>query len=455
MNKLLYRARLVRRSLPVTVLAAILCIPLAVSGEESGSEDLPQNAATEYWRAMVFFDQPTTPEELAVISFIDNDMAPLPPGVLTIRPDVNRWLLEQTPSMLAMARAGEIPLCRFSTRQGRDTEHLIYIKSLTQRALQAAKAYEYVNNKQGAAMIYVSLFRTAMHLDQDKNMTSVIFAAELVQRVLDALIGFVSREPSLEAAEVLTRFFAEAPPEILHLNACLDADAAALAKWLTDEPGLTEQRLATRYGSTVPKPAVERLMTLDPDRKAERLAEWVAGYEAHMRALSEAATKPYAVGVYTIQELDAQRNSLKDAPQEDMVNPLVPLLAPTIEKTYERILLAEGHFTLADVLSATALYRASTKDWPKSLEDLSKFVGRPFGRDPYTGQIIQYALKRNYPVLALRAPRWLAKDPNILYQVNLGTRLNKDQTTVARMVETFGREKRREKIKDRQQAVER
>jgi hypothetical protein len=436
------------------VLGLLLTFVPPVAAQETNVIASAENAAMDYWRAVALLGQPSTPQDLKTLSHIVDDIPGFPPAIFEVWPSTGRWLLNEQPALQAMQEGSRKPLCDFGVRTpgrlGLNLQHLLPLRRLTDRALAAARAYEYADNLRGTASIYVSLLCLAQQLDQDQAIESGVFAAELVQRILDGLIGFTSREPPAEDITILTTYLAGARRPVFRLDQYLRTSAKQHADWLLMDIGKAEARLGALYGDVPYKPAVEQLMTLSPEAKTERLELWVEGYRAHMLALAEACAKPYRVGLYPILDLDKEKEAALKA-RGKAENPLIPLLVPSMEKAYERFLLAEANFTMADILCAAALYRADLDAWPPDLEALSKFIARDFERDPFSGAQVQYKLKSRMPILGIRAPRWLAKQPQSVFRATLVSRRQDDMSKVAELKKQMASEARKNKIRELQE----
>ena len=437
-------------------MVALLAFSHILPAEEAGVTASAPNAAVDYWKAVSFMRTARAPEDLTALAYVETEMVPLPPTVFRFKSKVARWLLEDSASLAALSEGSRAEVCDFNVRSpdrtSLDLSHLAAIRALTHRVLQVAKAYQYVENPEGAADIYVSLLGMATHLDQDENFASALLAAEIIQQTLVELEGFLTRKPSPAAVSVLTRYFAEAPPQVFHMGDYLRASAAHYANWLSAPPERLEQNLKALYGNAKDTPVLDLLGTLDSQSREEHLTNWVEDYRARMTALASAADKPYQIGLYALLDLDKEKAAVKRKRPLADANPLVSLLVPTMSQTYERLLLAEAQFGMADVLCAAALYRAELKKWPKDIGAAGKFVGRQFRRDPFSGQVVQYALQKKLPVLGIRAPKWIDKQEDLVNRLDLADRLKWDERLTDEVEKAVNLQKRREKMIERQKA---
>jgi len=392
---------------------------------------LADNAALHYWKSSALLTTPRSVDDLAVLTFIEQELPKLPPSAFNTRTAEAQWLLRDKPAMDMLVRGASKGACDFGVFGDRfpavDLTHLPAMSHLTRRALQAAKALEYLDNRDGSTAIYVSLLKLAQHLDQDQTIGSALVSAEIVQAVMLELEGYLARTPPSIAVAPLARHLASIPTPMLHPGDYLRRETERYGAWLEQDPGGLEDRLARLYGGATRMPAVEQLQALTPERRLERLRGWLDDYRRHMNNLAETLEKPHAIGYYALKESDDLKVSLRDQPPGPETNPLLPLLLPTIVRTYERILLVEGHLGIMDVLGAAALYRADLKKWPASLQEVSTFVGRSFRRDPFTGQEIQYRLRSGYPAIGIRAPKWLSELTDVTDHIGLADRLKRDE----------------------------
>jgi hypothetical protein len=408
--------------------AAWLMAPLA--GGESPAP-VPDNAALHYWKAAALLPTPRTPTDLENRAFVERELGPLPPAIFSVVPEIGRWLLDQSDAMAALVDGGQAAVslfdpARHGTQEPPDLAYLAMLKTLSFRALQVAKAYQYVDNPDRAALIYSALLGLAAHLDQERDLTAGIFAAELVQSVLVELEGFYSRSPPASAATIVNRHFSRTPGRMFRLGDYLRHARDQQSRWLLQDPRDVEERLRALYGNARHKPAVDQLLSLEPAAKADRLRTWVDDYRNRMEELAQAVDKPYPIGIERVRELDADKTRLKNASPTEAVNHLLSLLVPTMEQTFDRFTLAETHAAMLQALAAAALYRAELKSWPPRLEDAARFVGRELPRDPFTGLELQYKLVDRLPVLTTRVPRWMGRLPELVFNIELSQRLKND-----------------------------
>ena len=68
---------------------------------------------------------------------------------------------------------------------------------------------------------------------------------------------------------------------------------------------------------------------------------------------------------------------------------------------------------------------------------------------------IEYGLKNGMPITGIRAPKWLARDPDILFRVTVATRKAKDQQRVEAYAKKVAKQERREMIEERMKSVDR
>lgn len=394
--------------------------------------DLADNAALHYWKAVASMRPAGSAEQLRQLEFIAGDLRNLPPRVFVNEPEALRWLLGEKTMLAALSDGAYQAVCAFAVYKPGgvvpDLNHLPALKSLTMHALACAKAYEFADNGPGAASIHANLLRMILHLDQDRTPYSCVAAGELLQLVLRDLEGFVSREQSLQSYESLNRFFRDAPETLLHPGAALRDERVRYTDWLLADPSSAINKLETLYGAARSKPAVERLMALDAKGREQRLREWLKDYGRWVEELAAAAEMPFDRGLPRIQRLDARRVKMaQDAAGGD--NPLIPLLVPEFETLYQRFLLAEAQFDVADLLCLIATFRAETGSWPDSLAELRPLLGyRNLPRDPFSSREFYYKNARRGPVLIIRVPRRMADGDQHFYEVDIGRRKEKDDT---------------------------
>jgi hypothetical protein len=395
-----------------------------------------ENAALYYWKAVGLMQQPQTRDQLDLAQFADGTLRELPPQVFIVRPDVLRWLLNERSVFAALNQASQFKTCAFTLHApgtpGLDVSHLPRLRALVRRVLGATKACEYADNREGAAIVYADLLTLVRNLDQDRNFTSGFAAAEMLQEIVLSLEGFISREPPVAVADMLAGYFKSAASPVFNPAAYLLEEARANSAWLLAEPERAEEKLSRLYGNASQRPAVEQLMSLDGVRKEQRLRGWAQEYVVRMKDMAEAMQMPFGSATTRLRELDAEREAMRRSPNGGD-NPLVPLLVPALSLTYQRFLLAEAQFDMAEILACAAAFRQGTGTWPGAIAEINLFMKRPMAQDPFTGEDFYFRLARDMPAVAARIPKSLAAVPGLLYRIELAPRrkVDLDRATAA------------------------
>ncbi len=427
-------------------LAALLIVPAAFA------QDMADNAALHYLKACAAILEPATAAQFEWVRFIDEELPELPPRVFVVQPEALRWLAAEQTMLAALSDGAATTACAFPLYRGDspfpDRAHHVLLRRLTQRALAAAKAYEYTGNVRGAGSIYADLLRMIQHLAAERTIYACMAATELTQSVAGELEGFVSRDQPPEAYTDLLPVFEDAREQVFRPSAALREEAARVSAWLLAKPAEAETRLEPLYGDARTRPAVERLLTLDAAAKEARLREWVKGYVAWMEGLAAAADKPYRDAVARIEKLDEQRKRMLRDPS--VSNPLIPLLVPEFAPLYQRALLGEAQFDVSDLLCLMGAYHAETRVWPESAFVLSPMLRfRAPGKDPFAGQPFYGRLSGGLPRITIQVPRWMARDPKYYYEFALADRLERDR----RRGEAYVREWQKKQLREAAQAV--
>jgi len=410
--------------------AILTMILFALPGRAQGQREGCDNAATDYWKATAMIGGPQTIEELEISQFINTVLVELPPRFFSLRPDIAQGLLDERPVVATLADGAIKPYCNFCVHDGNspflNLDHLTYMTALTGRGLAIARAYEYAENLEGVAGIYYSLLKLTQNLDQDNNLSSGLKAAQLLQLILQNIEGFLSRDPSIESLEILTDFFESVEQPVFHISTYLHAEGSRFGRWLLEDPMHVDRKLSMLYGRSARKPAIDKLVTLTPDRKERRLQDWVMNYETRMIRLAEATEEPYRKAVTILSKLDKIKNEMKANEDAPGVNPLIPLLVPSMEKVYQRFELAEAQFGMARIITLAALYRARNNRWPVKLAEIRPLARKPLPEDPFSEKPFYYKLVSLRPRMITRLPRWMAKDNDLLYSLNLAKRRRND-----------------------------
>jgi glutathione S-transferase len=435
------------RAAAAALLAAALATPCAAQDDKAPKTiDLMQNAALYYWKAAGIMQTPGSPEDFAMIPFVERDVELLPPRIFASHPDALKWLLNERPMINALDHGARRPACAFPIyvegEASLDLGHLPKMRAVARRALAVAKAFEHADNAEGAAIVYANLLRLVQHLDQDESVTSGVAAADILQRVIEQLMGFLSRGQRAQAISVLARFFAASPENIFHPGDYLRFEARRYGEWLLSSSDRAEERLNRLYGNATYKPGVEILLSLPQAEREARLRNWVDDYRHRIRAIAEALDSPYASGIAQIRELDQQKTAMRAGGTPD-ANPLIPLLVPTANSLYQRFLLAEAQFDAADVLCAAALFRAETGDWPADLPAISVLTQRVFAKDPFSGDELFYKLSSGMPTVTIRVPKWMASQPAYLYTLNLSKRLKDESNRLEDTLQKISEERQK------------
>lgn len=421
--------------------AAVAISILALAGLTAPAAPV-ENAALFYWKAIALMQEPASAEESALQHFVDSFLSRCPPKVFAADPEGLRWILEERAMLTSVDRGARQSSCSFpiaiAGEAALDLSHLVRLNALTDRALAAAKAYEYADNAEGAAIIYADLLRLAAHLDQDRNVDSGLMAANILQTTAVELEGFFAREQSEKTLMDLVRFFRQAPARVFHPGDYIRAEARRYGNWLMASPEFAEVRLNQLYGKQRNKPAVEQLVTLDKVRKIERLKAWVDEYRSRMDAIAEAVDMPFEAGLPLLREYDAQRAAMAADPAGGG-NPLIPLLVPEMAETYQRFLLAEAQVDVLDILCAAATVRAQTSGWPTTMDEVTYLSNRDFANDPFTGAAFHYRMKEGQPAVTIRAPKWMASDSRYAYTWELAIRRDKDDDLLSRTIRQIQR----------------
>jgi hypothetical protein len=386
-----------------------------------------------------------SPELLDYAAFARDVLPVVPPRILVARPEVARWLLSERPMLAALLEGGGKHYCHFQD----PAEDLIQpdpsyqgtLRAVVQRALAAAKAFEFAENERTAAAVYTSLVQLIGQLDQDRLWVSAFYALTLLPPVVEGVEGFCAREPSRLALRMLGDELAGQVSPRFPLPLYLRREARNYRSWLSEDLSVVENRLADLYGGAALRPAVDKLMALEPRDKRSRLKAWLADYDASMQRLADACERPHEEALRTIAEIDAEIGQLRKDPAREGTNPLLPLLMPPLAGTYQQFVLAEACFGMMDVLVTGAVYRDFVQTWPATLEELERFVGRPFAMDPFTGEPLEYTLSRNLPRVRTRAPRDAVRSTGLPDGLDVRRRLDRDDQNLKRVLRRLAEER--------------
>lgn len=405
---------------------------------EPATIDAFDNAAMDYWRAAALMQPPLSIDEFQFIEFAEVPLLALPPRIFSSRPQMARWLLQERPMLQALEAGGAKSHCLFNP----PTDHPMVedyfsmcVRPLTLRALAVAKAAEFVENERLTATIYANLLRMTDHIHEDLTWAHARSAINVLQQVLMDLEGFCSREPPNAALKILSDYLSDLGQPRFLIGDYMRKESQRYAEWLELDIRETPAKLKQLYGDAALMPAVDKLVTLDRDEQKKRLRGWVAEYRERCDKLATAMEQPYERALPLLEKADEHLRKLIADPAGAGVNPLLPLLAPELSGLYERFLLAEAQWTMAEVAVMAAAYKEFTRAWPASLEELQRFAGRSFAADPFSGRPFLYALHKGQPRVSSRAPREMARRPDLITALDFHDRQEKDRANLEAMVQ--------------------
>lgn len=409
-----------------------------VAGGEPATIDAFDNAAMDYWRAAALMQPPLSIEEFQFIEFAEVPLLVLPPRIFSSRPHMARWLLQERPMLQALEAAGAKSYCLFDPPTNHpmvDDHFSMCVRPLTLRALAAAKAAEFVENQRLTATIYVSLLQMTDHVHEDLTWVHARAAINVLQQVLLEIEGFCSREPPQRAVKILSDYLSELDRPRFPIGDYLRKESQRYAEWLELDIRDTPDKLKRLYGDAALMPAVDKLVTLERAEQKKRLRGWVAEYRELCDKLATAMEQPYDRAFPLLEKADEHLRKLVADPAGAGVNPLLPLLVPELSGLYERFLLAEAQWTMADIAVMAAAYKEFTRAWPASLDELQRFAGRAFAADPFSGRPLLYALHKGQPRVSARAPREMARRRDLITALDFHDRQEEDRVNLEAMMQ--------------------
>lgn len=437
-----------RRRAPMHRFCLAFCVALGLTGvsraaSDGGADGLEpavidafENAAMDYWRAIALMQPALSLEDLEFIEFAEVPLLVLPPGVFSRRPLVARWLLREREMLAALEEAAAKPHCLFHP----PTQHPIVsasfnalVPGLVLRALAVAKAAEFVENERLSASIYVSLLSMVNHLQRELTFANAQSGVVVLQQVLLDLEGFCRREPPNRALSLLSDYLSELDRPRFPIGDYLRKESERYAEWLELDIREAPAKLERIYGDTRLMPAVDKLVTLERDEQRKRLRGWVAEYRELCEKLAKVMEQPYERALSILERADEQLQKWSADPAAAGVNPLLPLLVPELVPIYERLLLAEAHWTMADIAVTAGAYKSFTRVWPASLEELQRFAGRSFAFDPFSGRPFLYALHQGQPRVSCRAPREMARRRDLVTSLDFHERQAEERANLEAM----------------------
>ncbi|HDL77279.1 MAG TPA: hypothetical protein ENG36_00730 [Lentisphaerae bacterium] len=404
------------------------------------SRDCFENAAYHYLKAAALVPNPRTAEQFDMLMFARTEMRDLPPQGFNAWPEAARWLLRQDAVLEALARATRCKRCVFDiSREPSPTlrlDHLGVMRRLIHYGMAVSKAYEYAQNPRTAAEIYGYLLRLIFDLDQDRNLNSALVAVDELQLIMDELVPFLERTDDADAALRVMRVLRTKSRPAFHLGEYLREESRRFSRWLLMDPDAAVEKLNRLYGQQEHRPAVDRLLAVEGAEREELLRRWVMDYESRMIRLADAVERPYLKGISIVRTMDRHRETLVRAGGSlpAGANPLVPLLQPSMERVYQRMLLAEGQIEALRLLCAASIYRSGKGRWPLSTAELYQGKEQRVPRDPFSGQELYYRLVRSRPRIVIRVPRWMARGEMFHYIFDLSEIRERQQRNLESLV---------------------
>ncbi len=426
------------KSIQCSMCAVMLAIGLtgsaALSADEAAERPVVNtfdNAAVTYWKAAAKMQEARTPVELNARDFVDQVLSKLPPKALAYRPDVARWLVGEKAMLDELYRAGEQTTCVFSPGAESgvtpDLSHRVFLREVWNRGLASAKAQEFIDDHAGAVKTYIALLRMLDHMDADDDWASAYICLSWLPELVRDLEGFFAREPPREALAPLAAYLEAQPKPVYSMRSFMRSEMRTYARWLLDDPGALERKLAKLYGNRESMPAVNRLITLDEKGKRKTLVAWLDDYQKAVSRLTGALEKPYGQAMEGIRLMDSHVKESELKPEQSGANLLLPLLMPPMERTYQQFEAAEAEYILIHIMTVAATYRDFVGEWPDDLRTAEQFGGVTFPMNPFSGKPIEYSLRRDYPRIDLATPQWLDEETTAVTSLDLKARLERDE----------------------------
>jgi hypothetical protein len=431
------------------LLAVAGAMAAPVRGQEPTNPACFDNAAWSYWKAQAKLQPILTREHLDAVLFAENQLGSLPPKAFAYRPEAGRWLIREKGMLAELHRAASMTHCAFNplpeSGLPMDFSHRDILRDVWKRALAAAKAFEFVEQHDAAVSVYLDLFKLLDHMDDDEDWASAYVALSWLPELVYELEGFFSRFPPRLAVQPLADYLAQRRQQPIYpMRAFMRREMRTYASWLLEDLAQTERRLISLYKGREPMPAVEGLLGLEDQAKRERLAEWLSGYQKEVLQLAESLEKPYPQAVEAIRAGDERIRAMAEDPDLAEANPLVPLLMPPMERTYQEFVAAETAYALVEILAVASVYRDFVGDWPDDIPMIEQFGTREFPPDPFTGQPIGYTVRKSMPRVDIAIPQWLEQRGSVFAVADLARRVENDQASLDQWVRSITEQERQQ-----------
>lgn len=379
------------------------------------------NAAFWYWKAIGLLRVPRTLDQLETLRFIEEDLPESPATVLGIRADALDWLLAERGSLDSFRVAVSLAHCDFHARQSElpfpDVSHLARLVALCRRMCAQAQALDYLGDGGSAAEVYRGMFVLIGHTLELRHRSADLAAADMLERVLLSLEGFLVVQRTREELEPLIAYWQRAPALRFLNSENWRAEARDTSRWLLDARDAALRWLRARE-NRLPRAVLERI----EQATSSEWQDWAAEYEDIMSQLADAFELPFHQAAAAIRALEKRREA-----SENAANPLIAIWVPPVEDLHVRLRLAEGQFELARLLCAAAWVRSQSGRWPADPDSVLRSWGLPHrATDPFSAQPITYRLVGGQPLLGIRAPRAFVERRKPLYQLDLGNRARRD-----------------------------
>jgi hypothetical protein len=419
--------------------AAVWALVVPTRGQDAMDPACFDNAAWSYWKAQAKLQPILSRDHLDAVLFAENELAALPPKAFAYRPEAGRWLILEKGMLTELHRAASMPHCTFNpppeAGMPMDFSHRDILRDVWKRALAAAKAFEFVDQHEAAVGIYIDLFRMLDHMDDDEDWASAYITVTWLAELAGELEGYFSRLPPRLALQPLADYLADRRQQPIYpMRAFMRREMRTYAAWLVADPAIAEQRLASMYRGRASMPAVAGLLGLDEQARRTRLAEWLTGYQQEVSRLADSLEMPYPQAVKAIRASDERIRAMAEASDPAVANPLVPLLMPPMERTFQEFVAAQGVYTMVDVLAVAAIYHDFVGDWPDDIPMIEQFGNRTFPHDPFTDLPVGYTVHNGMPRVDLAIPGWLAERGGAFPTADLAQRAENDDASLTRWI---------------------
>lgn len=380
-----------------------------------------ENAATYYKKAIAA--RAAYPNQ-ELLSFLCVDVSSLTPDFILEMPGAAEAILKDKDMVGFVRQGARLSDCDFEGHWSESSiepaKNVAVMRDLARRMIAWGRYLE-AQEKSGeafsmeAATAYLDALRMGFHLDSRGTPIETMIGQAVAGMALGrgGLLGMMTRDPGRETAKLMLERLSAIPDRPFDISRSLDCSRTSVqflgrlkATALKDRTALLRQieKAAQNAGDDDPSddellkiPELKRLPN-DKDELAKLAETWAADYDRNMGLLVEASVNPYYRAKPKLDELakrlDVQIDGSGMGKYEVALQPVRSSIRTVVGTA--RI---EAQLGATKILAAACLEKATTGQFPASLDGLKKHFPKGLPIDPFTGKDFQYRIENDLPTV--------------------------------------------------------